>query len=347
MNRIDRRDFLRWLGAGVGGAVGSALLSACGQRATPLPTATTLPPTPTHAPPTATLAPGETPPPTTAAPPTAVPTSAPPYIAVARGGDPEALVERALSALGGIERFVRPGNDVIIKPNICIGYHSYEYAATTNPWVVGALTRLCLGAGALRVRVMDYPFGSTADEAYIRSGIQEQVLAAGGEMELMTAFKFIATDLPDAVDLRRCDIYDDVLTTDVLINVPIAKHHNLARLTLGMKNLMGVIYDRPAMHANLGQRLADLTSRIRPALTVIDAVRILVDHGPTGGSLNDVRQMDTLIASPDIVAADAYAAATLFDMPPERLAYVEAGVAMGLGRSDLENLAIEEIAVGG
>jgi uncharacterized protein (DUF362 family) len=131
----------------------------------------------------------------------------------------------------------------------------------------------------------------------------------------------------------------------VLINVPIAKHHHLARLTLGMKNLMGVIYYRPPIHVNLGQRLADLTSRIRPALTVVDAVRILVANGPTGGDLNDVRKLDTVIASPDIVAADSYAA-SLFDMQPEDLKYIVAATKMGLGRSDLNNLKIEEIAVG-
>ena len=99
------------------------------------------------------------------------------------------------------------------------------------------------------------------------------------------------------------------------------------------------------MHGNLGQRLADLTSRLRPALTVVDAVRILRDHGPTGGNLDDVQQLDTVIASADIVAADSYAA-TLFGLKPEDLSYVQAGAAMGLGRSDLNNLRIEEVNVG-
>jgi uncharacterized protein (DUF362 family) len=148
------------------------------------------------------------------------------------------------------------------------------------------------------------------------------------------------------VDLQRCKIYDDVLKADVVIDVPIAKHHGLARLTLGMKNLMGVIYDRPAMHRNLGQRLADLTSRVRPTLTVVDAVRMLMDHGPTGGNLEDVKQADTLIVSPDIVAADSYAA-TLFGLKPDDLAYVRAGAQIGLGRADLSSLKIEEINVGG
>jgi uncharacterized protein (DUF362 family) len=269
-----------------------------------------------------------------------------PDLVVARNGEAGELVRRTLAALGGMEQFVQAGDDVIVKPNICVAYHTYEYAATTNPWVVAELVRLALEAGARRVRVMDYPFGGSAEQAYVKSGIREQVEAAGGRMEVMTGFKFVDTKIPDGVDLQACKIYDDVLRADVVINVPIAKHHSLARLTLGMKNLMGTIYNRPQMHRNLGQRLADLASRVRPALTVVDAVRILMSHGPTGGNLDDVKQADTVIASPDIVAADSYAA-TLFGVKPDDLAYVRAASAMGLGRSDLARLQIEEISVGG
>jgi len=255
-------------------------------------------------------------------------------------------VRRALAALGGMERFVSPGDEVVVKPNICVAYHTYEYAATTNPWVVGELVRLALEAGAKRVRVMDNPFGGSAEQAYARSGIQEQVEQAGGEMEIMARFKYVDVDLPEGRDLKRCKIYDAVLNADAVIDVPIAKHHGLARLTLGMKNLMGVISDRPAMHRNLGQRLADLTSRVRPTLTVVDAVRMLMANGPSGGNLDDVREANTVIATPDILAADSYAA-TLFGLRPDELAYVQAGTSMGLGSSDLENLRIEEVTVGG
>ena len=105
------------------------------------------------------------------------------------------------------------------------------------------------------------------------------------------------------------------MKADVLIDVPVAKTHGLARLTLGMKNLMGLIKNRSAIHSNLGQRIADLTSLFHPTLTVIDAVRMLMANGPTGGNLDDVKQMDTVIVSPDIVAADSFAA-TLFGLVP-------------------------------
>ncbi len=266
------------------------------------------------------------------------------YLAVARGQDPESLVKAAVKALGGIERFVKKGDDVIIKPNICVAYHTYEYAATTNPDVVGALVKLCAGAGARRIRVMDQPFGGTAEQAYEQSGIAEAVREAGGEMEVMSPMKFRKVAIPDGRDISEWQVYIDALEADVLIDVPIAKHHNLGRLTLGMKNLMGLILNRPEFHFNLGQRLADLTSLLRPELTVVDAVRILTNHGPTGGSLEDVKLMNTVIASHDIVAADAYAA-TLFGLTGIDIPAIRAGAEMGLGTTDLTSVKVEEINV--
>jgi len=162
---------------------------------------------------------------------------------------------------------------------------------------------------------------------------------------VMSNIKFIETSIPDGKDMKSARIYDDVLRADVLINIPIAKHHELARLTLAMKNLMGVIYNRPYMHANLGQRLADLSTRIRSNLVVVDAVRMLMAHGPTGGNLADVKKADTIIASPDIVAADSYAA-NLFGVQPENLGYIKKGVQMGLGVKNLSKLNIKEINLG-
>jgi uncharacterized protein (DUF362 family) len=266
------------------------------------------------------------------------------YLAVARGSDPAAITRAALAALGGIERFVRSGDDVIIKPNICVNYHPPEYAATTNPTVVAALVSLCLGAGARRVRVMDTPLGGTPESAYAVSGIDEAVRAAGGEMEVMSPVKFIETAIPDGRDITEWEVYRDVLETNVLINVPIAKHHSLARLSLGGKNLLGVITRPNQMHRNLGQRVADLASLVRPTLTVVDAVRILTAHGPTGGSLNDVQQTNTVIASHDTVAVDAWAA-TLFGLAGADIAYVKAAADMGLGTMDLDGIKTEEVSV--
>ena len=164
-------------------------------------------------------------------PPASNTTSSIPDLVVIRHGNPEEMVIKALAALGGIESFVKAGITVVIKPNICNAYHSYEYASTTNPWVVGALVKLCLGAGASKVKVLDYPFGGDSKQAYSMSGIAEQVSANGGEMVPISRFKFKDTSLPQAVDLKSCAIFDDILNADLLINVPIAKNHGSSRLT--------------------------------------------------------------------------------------------------------------------
>jgi len=263
---------------------------------------------------------------------------------VVRGGEPEEMVRRALESFGGMSTFVPSGANVIVKPNICVAYNTYEYASTTNPWVVGALVKMCLEAGAASVKVMDLPFGGSAEDAYERSGIREQVEAAGGEMVIMTPLKYAATLIPDGVDLNYTDAYKDALDADVLINVPIAKDHGSTRLSLGLKNMMGLVLDRGALHTNLGQRIADLASLFRPQLTVVDAVRILTANGPTGGNLADVQKLDTVIVSPDIVAADSYAT-SLFGLTPQDIDYIPAAANLGLGRMDLENLNIEEVVL--
>jgi uncharacterized protein (DUF362 family) len=243
-----------------------------------------------------------------------------------------------------MERFVKGDDDVVIKPNICVDYRPPEYGATTNPEVVGALVEMCLAAGARRVRVMDFPFGGSPETAYARSGIGAAVEMAGGGMEIMNRAKFRKTEIPQGLDISSWEVYSDILTADVLIDVPIAKHHNLARLSLAGKNLLGVILRASLMHANLGQRTADLVSLVQPSLTVVDAVRTLMARGPTGGNLSDVRVTNTVIASHDIVAADAYAA-TLFDLTGSDIAYVKAAAAMGLGTLDLGSVQIEELSL--
>jgi uncharacterized protein (DUF362 family) len=345
MTKLTRRDFLKTAAAGAGALTLGAFLDACGQVITPGMPAAQSPAMPSSQP----AAPSATAP-ATALPATATtvrPTDTPapiPDLVVTQGGEPEALVRQALAALGGIGRFIPKGASVIVKPNMCVAYHTYEYAATTNPWVVGTLVKMAFEAGAGSVKVMDSPFGGTAQAAYKISGIKEQVEAAGGEMVLMLPYKFVTTKNPKAVVLKSPAVYDDILKADVIINVPIAKQHSSSRLTLGMKNLMGVVEDRSAMHISLGQCIADLNALVRPQLTVVDAVRILTANGPTGGNLADVKKLDTVIASPDVVAADSYAA-SLFGMKPADLDFIVIGTGMGLGRSDLEKMNIQVIPV--
>jgi uncharacterized protein (DUF362 family) len=346
MTKLSRRDFLKAAATGAGALTLGAFLDACSQVLSPTSPATqppsAAPVTPTSPTGSATATVSRT------AMASAQPAGSPvpiPDLVVTKGGEPEALVRQALAALGGMSRFVSKGARVIVKPNMCVAYHSYEYAATTNPWVVGTLVKMAFEAGAASVKVMDDPFGGTAQQAYQISGIKQQVEAAGGEMVLMLPYKFVTTANPKAGVLKSPAVFDEILKVDVLINAPIAKQHGEAGLTLGMKNLMGMVLDRSAMHLNLGQCIADLNALVRPQLTVVDAVRILTANGPTGGNLADVKKLDTIIASTDVVAADSYAA-SLFSMKPEDLDYIVKGVAMGLGRSDLRNLNIQIIPLG-
>jgi uncharacterized protein (DUF362 family) len=345
MKNLSRKDFLRFLAA----SAGSLYLSGCLNQDKLLSRANSpgkITPTPFSADPQNTI--GADPTAEVQEQPTQEPSATPgtvhPDLVVARQGDPEQMVRAAVDSLGGMSRFVSPGDVVVVKPNICSSYYGYEYAATTNPWVVGAVVKLAFESGAKQVKVMDYPFAGP-EKAYRTSGIQDEVQKAGGKMVPMSHIKFMETAIPEGKDLKSARIYDDVLRSDVLINVPIAKNHELALLTLAMKNLMGVIYNRPRMHANLGQRLADLSTRVRSHLVIVDAVRMLMAHGPTGGNLADVKKADTIIASPDIVAADSYAA-TLFGYKPEQLGYIKKGVQMGLGIKDLDTLNIKEINLG-
>lgn len=321
MSAIDRRNFLQRMLALGGGALATAVfisLLGCSRDDALEPPADNVTPPPE--------------PPAGAA-----------YLSVARGNNPAALVQKAIDALGGIGRFVKPGNDVIVKPNICVSNRTPEYAATTNPEVVAALVTLCLGAGAARVRVMDHPFSGSAEDAYQNSGIKAAVEAAGGQMEIMAKIKFQDTPVPHGQKITSCRVYQDILKADVLIDVPIAKDHGNTILTLGMKNLLGVVDNAPSYHtSDLSERVVDLNTLVRPHLVVVDAIRILTKNGPSGGNLNDVKLMNTIIASHDIVAADSYGA-TLFGMTGNDLPIVRGGARRGLGTTDLSSIKIEEI----
>lgn len=347
MGKLSRRDFLKVTAAGAGAVTLGAFLDAC-QQIVPVPAPQAgMPDSTLQQNPSPSLSPTDTvPAPTDTLPaPTDTPLP-PPDVVVTRGGEPEELVRQSIAALGGMDKFVSYGANVVVKPNICTAYHPYEYAATTNPWVVGTLVKMCFEAGAASVKVMDFPFGGTAQEAYEISGIKEQVEAAGGEMVYMVSWKYIPTENPAGRKLKSFEVYEDVLKADVLINVPIAKNHDASVLTLGMKNLMGVISNREMLHYyGLHRCIADLNALIRPQLTVVDAVRILTEGGPTGGNLEHVKKLDTIIASRDVVAADTYAASLFEGVKLKELEYITIGTDMGLGRSDLENLNVQVIQI--
>lgn len=264
-----------------------------------------------------------------------------PLLAVGKGDDYRDLVRRVVDGLGGMARFVNRGDKVVIKPNI--GWdRTPEQAANTHPLVVRALAELALEAGAKRVLVFDRSCNEER-RCYMRSGIRpslEELEDRRLRIDYVDRRKFVPVEIKQGKSLTRWEIYREALEADCYINVPVAKHHGLSRLTLGLKNSMGVLGgNRGQIHHDLGQKLADLATVIRPRLTVIDATRILLRNGPQGGDMKDVKVLDTVVASADPVAADAYAT-TLFGLGPADIESTMAAYRMGLGEMDPDRMKV-------
>jgi len=263
-----------------------------------------------------------------------------PDIVVSRGQAPPVVTETAIRTLGGMKRFVSRGDRVIVKPNI--GWdRTPDMAATTNPDVVATLVRLCLDAGAKEVVVFDRTIND-ARRCYRQSGIEEAVMNAGGVMHFVDDRKFRNVTI-NGLALTTWPLYTEIFEADAVINVPIAKTHSLAGLTLGMKNLMGVMGGwRGRIHQRLDESIVDLAATVPVTLVVLDAIRILTRNGPQGGRLEDVRRLDTIIAGTDQVAVDAYGA-TLFGMTGTDIGAVRVGAENGIGTADLSALTVRKI----
>ncbi len=250
-------------------------------------------------------------------------------VAVAEGPDYAALARNAINAVGGMRRFVKSGDTVVVKPNM--GWDRRpEQAATTNPTVIKSIAEECLRAGAKRVKIFDNS-NNDARRSYQNCGIPEALKGlANVEVKYMEEERFKLVNLK-GVFLKEWELYGEALSADVFINVPIAKHHASTGLTLALKNIMGIMGgNRGYIHRQIEDALADVNSVVKSHLVVIDATRILTAHGPTGGSLKDVKVLNKVVASTDIVAADAYATG-LFGLKPQDIAITVAAAKRGLG----------------
>ena len=255
-----------------------------------------------------------------------------------KGDDPYAITVRAVELLGGMDRFVKKGDIVVVKPNIAWN-RKPEYAANTNPRVVAALVKMARDAGARRVRVFDNPCNAIR-MTYENSGIAAAARDAGAEVIYPADWKYRPGRFSSGSPMNEWPINSDAVECDCFINVPVAKDHRLTTLTLSMKNLMGVCGgQRGLMHRNINTSLVDLTRFIKPDLTVIDAYRILVKNGPSGGNLNDVRTPKTVTASSDPVLADAHAAG-FFNIDPSRIEHVVMASRAGLGSMNMSAAGI-------
>lgn len=270
-------------------------------------------------------------------------------VAIVSGGAPEENVRRAVAALGGMASFVSRGDVVVLKPNI--GWDRRpEHAANTDPRVVVALAAMCLAAGAKEVRVFDRTCNDPR-RCYVNSGIQaalEEFARRNHAADACRIYhvedrKFQRAAIPGALALKEWELYRDALDADKIVNVPVAKHHSLAAVTLALKNMMGVMGgNRGQIHYRLSDCLADLHRRFPRQLAVIDATRVLLRNGPSGGSTADVRADGRIIASRDVVAADVVAARRVFGHGPNEVAHIARALESGIGVASAAQIRIVE-----
>jgi len=266
--------------------------------------------------------------------------AAPPSLVVASGGRPPAkLVRAALAKLGGMSRFVRRGARVVIKANAGWAMPPGS-ASNTNPEALAEVIRLCREAGARQVKVVEHSCDPSSVALEI-SRLRETAERAGAQMiALDKAAQYQPVSIPRGRVLRSAALARDVAEADVFINLPVAKVHSGTVLTLGLKNLMGVVLDRQAWHASrdLHQCIADFATAVRPKLSIIDATRILLSNGPKGpGRTADPGQ---IIAGTDPLAVDAYAT-RLFHLTPQQVPHLVAAHALGLGEIDPAKISFQ------
>ena len=265
-----------------------------------------------------------------------------PDLVLVHGDSPAKITKAAIDALGGIKKFISRGDIVVVKPNMAWD-RLPQQAANTNPEVVATVVQLCLEAGAKKVKVFDRTVNDPR-RCYVQSGIADAVKKLGAEADYVDERKFRDMEI-NGEALKSWPLYTEVFEADKIINVPIAKHHGLATLTMAMKNWMGIMGGlRRQIHQSLDESLVDIARVMKPTLTVLDAVRVLTANGPQGGSLEDVRRLDTVIAGVDQVAVDSLVA-TLFGMKGDYLGYLRIADKNGLGTMDISKLNIEKISI--
>lgn len=268
-------------------------------------------------------------------------------MAAVMGGEPVAMYQRGIAAMGGIGKYIKKGDKVVVKPNI--GWDKKpELGANTNPELVAAIVKDCLAAGAGEVVVFDH----TCDEwqaCYKNSGIIDAAEKAGAKTAFAHDEKYYKeVTLPKAVKLKKVKIHEAIINCDAWINVPVLKHHGGAKMSVAMKNFMGIVWDRGFFHSNdLQQCIADASTFDKmPVLNIVDAYRIMTQNGPKGRTLDDVQMAKALFISPDIVAADTAAIKFFSQFKPtdlDKVGHIGMAQAHQIGTSDLTKLKIERI----
>lgn len=260
----------------------------------------------------------------------------------AKGGEPDEMFDKAIESLGGMKNFVKEGQKVVIKPNICFNAPP-ERASNTNPVLVKRIVEHCFDAGAGEVIVFDHT-GDNWKDAYKNSGIEKAASDTGAKLlPGNDENDYREVSIKEAKSLKNVQVHKYILESDVFINVPVLKHHGGMQISGAMKNLMGVVWDRTYWHKNdLPQCIADFALFCKPHLNVIDAYNVITRNGPRGISVNDVVNMKSLIISRDIVAADSVAS-RLLGLEPDKLNFIKIANTLGLGEMNISKLSINNI----
>jgi len=265
-----------------------------------------------------------------------------PQLAVVRGRDAEKMVAAAIEKIGGISRFIKPGERVLIKPNAAWDRQP-EQGANTNPAVVAAVVKLCHEARAAEVWITDVSVNDPY-RCFARSGIEDAAKRAGGSIKIAAENDFVDTDFKGE-SLSIWPVSRFYHQVDKLINLPVVKHHSLSKCTMAMKNLYGSLGgQRNRLHQDINTAIADLSSAIRPTFTLMDATRVLRRNGPTGGNLSDVAVENTVVAGVDIVAVESYGLRFL-DLKVEEIPFIQISEKRGIGISDWRSLNVAELNV--
>jgi uncharacterized protein (DUF362 family) len=252
------------------------------------------------------------------------------------------LTRKVFESAGGAGRFVSRGDVVVIKPNLSWARRP-EMAATTNPEVLEAVVELCQEAGAKKVRIADNTIHD-ARRCFALSGAGAVAKRTGADLIHPRSSLMKNMNLKGR-SLDTWPVFVPLVEADVIINLPVAKHHSMSSLTVGMKNWIGGVGGRRgSLHQNIHQSIVDLADFFKPTVTLIDAIRIMTRNGPSGGSTSYVTAKNTLILSNDPVAGDAKAA-LLFDRQPEKLGFIRLAQDQGLGTSDFQKLAHQKVVL--
>jgi uncharacterized protein (DUF362 family) len=268
-------------------------------------------------------------------------------LAIARGTRVDAMLRGAVDALGGIGRFVKRGDIVLLKPNVAFE-RAAPLGATTDPETLKALIHLVRSAGAKEIRVADNPIESP-ESCFIRSGVQRAALEAGARIYLPRPSDFRMLNVAGAKWIEKWPFFwRPFIGVDKVIGIAPVKDHNLCHASMTTKNWYGLLGGRRnQFHQDIHGIITDLALMMRPTLVILDGNRVLFRSGPTGGSLSDVRPGKTIAASTDSLALDAFGWDDLLRRKgKERPHYLELAGAKKLGQPDWKSLRTKEIQIG-